>query len=98
LSGLLVAVDISPVASKSPEFAGSLIMQTANRRAACHRRIANPASMPAGFSRVPKQAICQSSSQPSSSWSSTSKQPRLHGLAAETKASIDGRMIHNQQV
>src|ERR1019366_9316664 len=32
--GVLLAVDISPVASKSPELAGSLIVQTASRRVA----------------------------------------------------------------
>jgi hypothetical protein len=31
---VIMAVDICPVASKSPELNGSLIVQTANRRAA----------------------------------------------------------------
>ena len=42
-----MAVDISPLASKSQEFTGSLIVQTANRRDGCHlKRPSRPLSVP----------------------------------------------------
>jgi hypothetical protein len=42
-----MAVDISPLASKSPEFTGSLIVQTANRRDGCHlKRPSRPLAPP----------------------------------------------------